>query len=278
MPQPAQLCPSAGMAAPHHQSTMKTRISWATSLSECVGLVFIPHTGATRAPCCTFPALLCQALSPVMFLALCSQSCCDSLEWGCYRSTPCSKELPACRFHAFCAVLTHPPSFQVSLASHWEALAVGQGWLGKGPWWGEGDTSICITELDSNWDLMMPQILEKNEFQKKPYSRYILPKVQAWGGGKYLLLPEQPAFPVQGSPAQLSQTSPGVHGLREGTDLQPGCSTPLPPHLFFVRGQWSWLHNKEHRGNTHLETSACKMRQKQLLSWQAWLDAQGRRP
>lgn len=80
--------------------------------------------------------------------------------------------------------------------------------------------------------------------------------------------------------AQLSQTSPGVHGLREeGTHLQPGCSTPLPPHLFFVRSQRSWLHNKEHRGNTHLETSQFERWGKTSgLSRQAWLDARGRKP
>lgn len=156
MPQPAQLHPSAGTAAPHHQSTMKTRISSATALSECVGLVFIPHTGATRSPCCNFLALLYQALSPGMSLASCSQSCCNrQLELGCHRSTPRSKELPACRFRTFCAMLTHPHSFQVSLASHWEVLGVDQGRLGEGTMGEEGETSTSL-KLESKWDLIKP--------------------------------------------------------------------------------------------------------------------------
>lgn len=47
------------------------------------------------------------------------------------------------------------------------------------------------------------------------------------------------------------QTSPRTERAT-GTQPQPGCSTPLPPHLFCVRGHWSWQHNKQHKGNTRV--------------------------
>lgn len=126
VPQPAQLHPSAGTAPPHHQSTMKNRISWASALSGCVGLVFSPHTGATRAPCCTFPALLCQALSPTMLLALCSQSC---WTWAATGAHPWARSSLLADFIPFV------PCWHILPASRVAGPATGKPWEWiKGDW------------------------------------------------------------------------------------------------------------------------------------------------
>lgn len=201
-------------------------------LSEWAGLVFVPLTGATRAPCC----LHCVSGS-VSGMLLAHRAALTG-SWS--------------RFHTFPAVLAHPLSSQVS---------PGKAWLGRGPWGDREKPQLCVTQLDPKWGLMKPQILAESGFQKKPYSRYILPKVQASGGGKCPFLPEQPALPVptnlsmewepQGHrPSQAAQhLFHHIYSVSGVTD--PDCTTNSTggyTSWFARRGKTSCRHGWMHRG------------------------------